>query len=262
MYASFLETCNQLVPKEQRGSFQHIRAIQRLLATHFPFENLDVLRNEIGPITKKFLIDKFLVRRRGGLCYEINAFMYIILKDLHIPVTLAIGTTQSDGTWNVPHTHAIMMWKKDENLYVIDNGTGNNLALAPLQLDGPSVTSPSGLYRLKTEKTEQGTIVMEKQEEEQWTTLYAFHPVTVPWGELDEIKTRIHTHERSSFRTKLIITQTLSNGTISINNERVKRKWIDGQQTVVPFQTNQQLVDTIYMHFPPSIADVASNYFL
>lgn len=259
MYTSFLSTCEQIVPKKQYGSLSHIRSIQRLLAAYFPFENLDVLQNEKSSITKDFLIDKFLKRHRGGLCYEINAFMYLLLKDLQIPVTLIIGTTQSDGSWNAPRTHALIMLQGNKERYVIDNGMGNNIALAPLQLDGPTVTSPSGTYRLQTETTEYGSIVMQKQRENEWETLYAFELEEAKWDELNTIKETIHTHEASSFRNQLLISQLMPNGTISINNERLKRKWIDGQQTVVPFENNQQLTNAIRMHFPPSIANVSGK---
>src|SRR5690625_1756707 len=74
---------------------QQMTLIQRLLAKIYTFENIDVLKKDNQPIDKEFLIEKLLIKKRGGLCYELNGVLYLLLEALGFTVTLGAATVWS-----------------------------------------------------------------------------------------------------------------------------------------------------------------------
>ena len=41
-----------------------------------PYENLDIMAGTIKNISKNSLVEKLLIQKRGGLCYELNSLLY------------------------------------------------------------------------------------------------------------------------------------------------------------------------------------------
>ena len=71
---------------------EQISQVQQYFADRFEFENLDVLLKNEESITPSYLSDKMIDQGRGGLCYELNGLLHMVLRDLGIPVQLAAAT--------------------------------------------------------------------------------------------------------------------------------------------------------------------------
>ncbi|MUV36768.1 N-hydroxyarylamine O-acetyltransferase [Lentibacillus sp. JNUCC-1] len=216
-----------------KGDLARLACVQRLFADTYTFENLDVLLGRNHKLNEAQLTEKILVKRRGGLCYELNGALYLVLKSLGFDVTIAAATVWSESGWIIDRTHTVILYYKNDNMYMLDSGSGSNLALQPLQLDGSAVSAPSGVFRLRTETTERGTIVSEKKGPDGWILRYAFEPVEVGFDDINRIKKMIHHHPESPFNRSLLIAKTTADGTISINNERLSKKWIGKSGQVV-----------------------------
>lgn len=143
---------------------------------------------------------------------------------------------------------------------MIDSGFGSNLPLQPVELDGPSVDSPAGLFRLRTCSTEKGSIVFQSTSDKGWQTRYAFFPEKVEWRDLDRIKREIHTSAQSAFNQRLLIAQLLPGEIISLNEERLRRKWTSGKEQRIVFSSPQEMLEAIKHHFHPSIYEAAARY--
>src|SRR5699024_5197885 len=188
----------------------------------------DVLLRNDQPIDQQFLTEKIFKQQRGGLCYELNGALYMLLQDLGFDVTLSAATvwSEADKDWIIDRTHTIILFYKNNQMYLLDSGSGTNLYIQPLPLDGEPVQSPVDIFRFRTKETERGSIVSEKLTENGWLTRYALHPVAVEFpGDLNRIKDMIHTHPDSPFNKELLIAGTLKDGTVSINEKRCNRKW-------------------------------------
>lgn len=245
---------------EEHDDLYRIQLVQKVFSELFPFENLDVLLSVEDPITPDFLIDKCLNRGRGGVCYELNGLMHIVLKELSFDVFLTSATVATKDGWVIDRTHAINLYKKQGKLYAIDSGSGNNLPLQPMELDGDPVTSPGGTFRLRTESTERGSIVSEKKSEDGWFLRYAFHTEPVEWEDLNRIKHLIHHHPESPFNEKLLIAQILSDGPVSINEERLLRRWPNSEEEKIPFSSEEDLLETVKQYFQPSVYVAVMQY--
>lgn len=249
---------------EKTGFFQldndlkQISVVQQIFGGLFSFENLDVLLQDEHAVTEEFLRKKLLQKNRGGLCYELNGTLHLVLKDLGFDVALAAATVWEDG-WIIDRTHTINLYQKDDRLYLLDSGSGSNLYLCPLELDGEPVTSPAGTFRLRTETTERGSIVSEKLTDKGWVLRYAFYPTEVGWDDLDRIKDLIHHHPESPFNHKLLIAKTLENGTVSITNDRLRQK-LDGKDFTIPFHHTDEMLMKIEQFASSSTYEAAVAY--
>lgn len=246
----------------QRGlhSPEQAAIVMRKLAASYPFENLDVLNQKESKITPEFIIEKILENRRGGLCYELNSLLYLALKELGFNASIGIGTVNKDGKWGTDRTHAIVLLSIGGRKYIADGGFGNRLALHPLELDGNSVTSPAGSFRLRHRNTEKGSVALEIQNQSgSWDIHYAFDWNPEPWSELERIKQDILHHPHSAFNKRPLITCVLNDGTQSINDERLNRKWVDGREEEIVFKTKDDFLKTIRTHFSASITNEAEK---
>lgn len=232
-------------PLQETTQLQLIAAVQHRFSQLFSFENIDVLLKEDHQITPTYLLDKLAVHRRGGVCYELNGLLYLVLKALKMDVRLGVATVWSDTGWIIDKTHTILFYSENGSQYVMDSGSGNNLSLQPIQIDGEAITSPSGTFRIRTKSTDRGTIVSEKLIEDEWILRYAFYPTEVTWDDLNRIKELVHHHPESPFREKILVAGSTAEGTWSINSDRLHQKWIDGREETVSFESKEQLIATV-----------------
>ncbi|PIC96800.1 arylamine N-acetyltransferase [Sporosarcina sp. P26b] len=241
---------------------EQISQVQKLFAEQFEFENLDVLLANEEPITEQYLEDKMMKQGRGGLCYELNGLLYIVLRDLGFPVQLAAGTVWAPSPRNsfvMDSTHVVNLLEYENTLYLIDNGFGNNLVNHPVPLDGEPVTSPAGTFRLRTETTEKGTMVFEQLKDNNWELRYSLSPDVVDWEHLDDVKQQIHHSPDSSFNKALLIAKLTDDGTYSINEDRYYRKY-NGDEETLPFQDHGELLDQVRRHAAPAVYEATVNY--
>ncbi|MFD1708347.1 arylamine N-acetyltransferase [Siminovitchia sediminis] len=237
-----------------------IEKVQRMLAERFPFENLDVMTKVEENITPEYIEGKMIEQNRGGLCYELNALQHLILRKLGLDVHLASATVHDESGWVTDRTHVMnLFWKKDD-LFVADSGFGTQLPMKPVQLDGPPVQSPGGTFRLRTLKTEKGTVAFQLKRQGQWITRYAFFPEEVEWDELNRIKKVIHEHPQSAFNKQLLIAQALKNGTVSLNEQRLLVKTNQGEEQRIHFSSYENMLEKIKDYFSRSIYDQALQY--
>ncbi|RST70860.1 arylamine N-acetyltransferase [Siminovitchia acidinfaciens] len=253
---------------EEKGYFsvtndlERIRLIQEVFAARYPFENLDVLLEIEDSITPEYVVEKMLESGRGGVCYELNALLLTVLKELGFDITPACATVWSDPDqdWIIDRTHSINLLKKEGKVYLIDAGSGNNLTCQPVELDGGSVSSPAGRFRLITKETERGTVALEVQSGEEWKLRYAFFMEPVSWDDYNRVKKMIHHHPESPFNKTLLVAQTLEDGIISLNEERLRRKWTSGKEQRIVFSSPQEMLEAVKHHFHVSIYEAAAQY--
>lgn len=243
-----------------KDDLERIRLVQEVFSDIFPFENLDVLLEAETPITPDYVVEKMLEGGRGGVCYELNSLLHVVLKELDFDVIPACATVWSDEGWIIDRTHSINLLKKQGKVYLIDSGSGNNLTRQPVELDGSTVSSPAGRYRLRTEETERGTVVLEAWSEKGWTLRYSFFMEPVGWEDYNRIKKMIHHHPESPFNKTLLVAQTLSDGIISVNEERLRRRWVNGKQQRIDFSSHEEMLEAVKQHFHPSIYEAALQY--
>lgn len=105
-----------------------------------------------------------MVKKEGGLCYELNSILNFFLAENGFNVFLVRGVIYNNVTheWlTLGRTHAANFLMYEDQMYLIATGFGGNLPLKPVPLNGESVTSDSGEFRIKKVDNEHGDYILE-----------------------------------------------------------------------------------------------------
>lgn len=106
-------------------------ALQRCHLYNVPFENLELLKDGFEPdLSREFLFDKIVCRRRGGVCHELNTSFYYLLTAMGFDACQIGGRSYLDK----PMTgHAFTLIHLPEGDFTADVGYGDD-AVPPLNL--------------------------------------------------------------------------------------------------------------------------------
>lgn len=216
-------------------TFETLDNVLEKTAKNIPFGNLCIMENKTSDITKENLIIKILLKKEGGLCYELNSIFYFFLIENAFNAVLARGVVYDKATQEyqtLGRTHVTILVTHEEQTYLIDTGFGGNLPLTPVPLTGENVTSNNGEFRIKKVNSEHGDYVLEmklKHKDTDWRTGYAFDskkPIT-DVSEFNEIQTIIAKHQESSFNKNPLITRLTNGGNVTLTNTSFTQ-WVDG----------------------------------
>ncbi|MFE5504038.1 MULTISPECIES: arylamine N-acetyltransferase [Amycolatopsis] len=111
-----------------------LRNLHRAWRLRVPYENLDVQLGRPILLTPDALTDKFARRGRGGLCYEMNGALGLLLKAAGFAVTIVeaaiLRSTRGEGQWG---NHIALLVDVDGESWLADTGIGDAF-LEPLPL--------------------------------------------------------------------------------------------------------------------------------
>ncbi|MCM3654857.1 arylamine N-acetyltransferase family protein [Metabacillus litoralis] len=223
------------ISENEMITFETLDYVLEKAAKSIPFENLCIIANNTYELTKENLLTKIVLRNEGGLCYELNTILNFFLIENGFKADLIRGITfnHQNQCWNrIGRTHVANLVMHNGELYIIDIGFGGNLPLKPVPLNGESVTSENGEFRVKKEESKHGDYIFEmklKHKDKDWKAGYAFDSkkVVEDMGELNEIQKVILEHEESSFNKKPLINRITDNGNITLTNSSFT-EWTDG----------------------------------
>ncbi|MEH7178145.1 arylamine N-acetyltransferase family protein [Neobacillus vireti] len=217
-------------------TFEKLDKVLEKTAKAIPFENLCIMENRSTEITKERIMSKILEQNEGGLCYELNAILYLFLKENNFSSTLirAVVYDHMKQQWSVTgNTHVANLLTFDGQVYLVDTGFGGNLPLKPVPLNGKTVESKTGEFRVVQTDSEHGDYILYmklKHKDEDWKIGYAFrsnegfHDIT----NLNEVQKIIIEHPGSAFNKKPLITKITDKGNIILTDSSFT-EWKDGK---------------------------------
>lgn len=179
-----------------------IAQVQRAHLEEVPFENIDILDGKVPlAVDTDELFDKIVVRRRGGICYELNYLYADALRAMGYNVQLMGGRIYDDGT---EADHVFLMVDDPENSeaapWLTDVGFAYNFA-APLRFT-PGVIQDDGRCQYRIDELDiDGTTwyhVMRIVDGEE-SFMFAFQNVARDSRFFDERKTFFETDPSSRF---------------------------------------------------------------
>ncbi|MEJ8547575.1 arylamine N-acetyltransferase family protein [Brevibacillus borstelensis] len=226
------------IPADEQITFERLEIVLEKTAKSIPFENLCIIENKTSEITKENLVNKMLVKKEGGLCYELNSILYYFLIENGFDAVLARGVVYNNETQvyqTIGRTHVTILVVHEEQTYLMDTGFGGNLPLKPVPLTGETVTSDNGEFRVKKVDSEHGDYILEmklKYKDTAWRIGYAFDsrkPIT-DVSECNEIQSIIAEHPESPFNKSPLITRMTSSGNMTLTDATFTQ-WVDGVVT-------------------------------
>jgi N-hydroxyarylamine O-acetyltransferase len=142
-----------------------------------PFENLRIINQQASPLTKADLHKKILLQNEGGVCYELNTLLYYYLLEegWNVSMLTACIYNQQDNVWSATgNTHVIILLEQYAKKYIVDAGFGANIPLAPVPLDGQTVSTPNGQFRIKLKDKFSILELKLANRDHEWRTGYRF----------------------------------------------------------------------------------------
>lgn len=198
---------------EQRITFNDLEDILDRTAQALPFENLRVILNNKNTINKKNITDKILKNHEGGLCYELNPLLHLFLMGNGFETSLYYGRV-FDGTEFGSKTHVMFLVKHDGEDYLIDTGFGGSLPLKPVPMNGQTIHSSNGSFRITKEEDAHILKMNLVTSQKGWVAGYKFYindPVR-QIDELDGVQDIIFNSETSIFNKTPLITAFTEEG--------------------------------------------------
>ena len=128
-------------------------ALRELHQAHLlavPFENLSIHLAEPISLAPADLLDKIVVRGRGGFCYELNGAFALLLEALGVQVRRVAARVHSQDGLGPPFDHLALIVDLPDGSgpWLADVGFGSH-STYPLRLaSGPGQPDPGGLFRL------------------------------------------------------------------------------------------------------------------
>lgn len=200
-----------------------------------PYENLDIMAGTIKNISKNNLVEKLLIQKRGGLCYELNSLLYYFLMDCGFQVYKVAGTVYDlyDNKWKPDDGHVIIILHHNKKDYVIDAGFASHLPLHPVPFSGEVISSQTGEYRIRKRTTQKGTHILEMRKgangestnflqsepSDEWKIGYAFTLDPIDEQKVNNIQKVIVEHKESPFNKGAITCKLTNYGHISLTNK-------------------------------------------
>ncbi|MED4799752.1 arylamine N-acetyltransferase [Bacillus atrophaeus] len=220
----FLKECFTKIGWDQDTlAFDDLPRFLTKLAYQLPFENRAVLEKHQYDMSRDGLWNHIVKERHGGLCYDLNGFLYYVLYEAGFDVRLISGTvyTQKEGQWALEGTHAVVLLSTEEGDYITDIGFGVNLALQPIPLSGQTVEAATGKYRIIEQQTEMGSHVLEMDKGEGWQTGYAFTLKEIEADDLSAMRDIIYHHDLSPFNKKPLASKLTPDGYLVLTEDHL-----------------------------------------
>jgi len=233
------------IPLERKITFENLHEVLERTAKMIPFENMRIMAEKTTEITKEYLINKLLVQKEGGLCYELNSILNLFLIENNFNAVMVRGIVYDhmNQQWNkVGQTHVTNLVYHKGQPYLVDTGFGGNLPLKPVPLNGEAVVSENGEFRVERMESEQGDYLFYmklKYKDSDWKIGYAFDSKnTVSFATLNEVQKKIVEHPESPFNKKPLLTRITDKGNV-ILSENSFIEWADGEMKKQEIDENQ-----------------------
>lgn len=161
-----------------------------------PFENLDILLGRGIRLDLPHLVEKLIVQRRGGYCFEQNTLFLAALREIGFEARPMEARVRTSGTL-LPRTHMVLVVPLDGEEWLADVGFGAEGLIEPVPLSGRPSAFIAGLsHRVG----EEGDLrVLQVSQGVEWKDQYAFALRPVFSVDLEVANWFTSTHPESRF---------------------------------------------------------------
>ena len=222
-----------------------VEALSELHRCHLlsvPFENLSVFGKEKISLTKDWLFDKIVRRRRGGFCYELNTMFSFLLDyfGFNYKTHAASVFSRMTGLIAPPVDHRVMVVNIENVLWLTDVGFGDTY-WTPLRFTGvvDQQEQQTGTYRIRQDGDnyfyeekipivvdEFGQEKMAKEQfaipgDPQWATRYKFDLIPRNTEDFHQRFVYHQTDDRSPFTHDRICTVAKPWGRVTLSGSKL-----------------------------------------
>jgi len=228
-----------------------LTSLTHLMARHMqcvPFENVDVMAGTARPLSTENVLEKVVVRGRGGFCYELNEAFRALLEHLGFVVRRIEARVWQAAApkFGAPFDHLALVVSLPDGDFLVDVGFGDSNR-APLRLPRDECVDISGEYSLAPVRD--GFLCLS-------STSKPLYEMTLAPQPLDAFAPMCRYHQTSPesiFSTGLICTRATDTGRITLSRDRLII--VDGGRRTETVITNTAAVLSEYFGIAEKIMD-------
>ena len=198
-----------------------VSEIMRCQLFSVPFENLDVQAGKIVSLVPEEIVEKILVRNRGGYCYEVNGLFAMALAELGVPY-IFVAARPMIYPVRRPKTHMAIVAEVDGEKWLIDLGFGSNSIRKPMRLDVTDVEVQQDADRFMLSKTDESKYRLKAFVEGEWVNQYEFDLYPQEWIDFVPANHLNSTHPDTIFVKKLIVVLQNPTGKVVLMGDTLK----------------------------------------
>jgi N-hydroxyarylamine O-acetyltransferase len=192
-----------------------LRAVHRAYLERVPYEDVAVQLGETGRLDERALAERVL-SGRGGYCFELNAVLAYLLRELGFRVSYHEGVVGGEG----PTNHMVLVVDLDGERWIADAGLGEGF-LDPLPLREGVHRGPGPFSW--TLRRDGSTWWMGQHE---WGSVSGFRmaEATVGRDAFEPHHRRLATDPRSSFVQTLVVQRPLDDRIVTLRARTLSAK--------------------------------------
>ncbi len=215
--------------------------------TSFPFDMMDYFLGTAPTVDLDAILNKFLLKGRGGGCSQHNAMLHSMLGKLGVPSQLGMARIdRADGAPS-PRAHMVIFVEMEGQSWLCDAGYG---VLGPAQpvLIKTDLVQQLGAFDFKVLKGSGEFYTLARRSRQVWKPIYKFDLRTYDLQDFGPANFYNSLSPESQFTQNLIVSRpNLTGGLMIRNNALIK---IDGTtQTRQRITTREHLVALLKTHF-------------
>jgi N-hydroxyarylamine O-acetyltransferase len=202
----------------------HISTVSEIMRCQLfsvPFENLDVQAGKIVSLVPEEIVEKILVRNRGGYCYEVNGLFAMALEELGVPY-IFVAARPMIYPVRRPKTHMAIVAEVEGEKWLIDLGFGSNSIRMPMRLDVVDVEVVQDGYLFMLSKTDESRYRLKAFVEDEWVEQYEFDLYPQEWIDFFPANHLNSTHPDTIFVKKLIVVLHNPTGKVILMGDTLK----------------------------------------
>lgn len=146
--------------------------LQRSQLQTIAFENFDILLGRAIGLNPSALVDKLLLRRRGGYCFELNGLLLLALRAIGFEARPLLARVHLHGQASA-RTHELLLVTVGSRLWLADVGFGGPSLRAPIPLELGVTWDQEGFAFRLVDAGAYGTM-LQSRVEGAWRDLYSF----------------------------------------------------------------------------------------
>ncbi|ANY09002.1 arylamine N-acetyltransferase family protein [Pseudonocardia sp. HH130630-07] len=208
--------------------------LARIVGAHIAaiaFENLDPFTGTEPPVTGDAIAAKLVHGGRGGWCFEHNALLHDMLRELGYPVTPLLGRVRMGIAEDAPptqRTHRVTLVETGDGPVIADVGFGGPVPTAPLRLVDGSV-QPTTFADYRYLRREPDRWRLQRRGSGDWITQYDIELTPVPDVDYAMGSWYLVHHPDSHFRAGLNAARSFADRRITLSGTRYTVRHTDGR---------------------------------
>jgi len=228
---------------------------RRHVAT-FPFSSVGPRLGDALPLDPERLLDRIVVRGRGGYCFEQNGLLFEVLEELGFDASIQLARVIHNQDIHPGLTHRVALVEVDGRQYVVDVGFGP--LGPPFPVPMPGSAGPGDDARFRVHEARPGEFHMQSIVNGDHYSLYRFDLVRYGQSDCELGHFYSHRHPDAVFVNNLVASLILDDEVRSLVN-REYRVLRGDAHTASRITSAPQLSDLLSTEFGIQVSDAEAK---